>query len=279
MSNEDLELDTAPETSSVPESPDVAPVAEPQPAAPQPAAEPQREALGKLEVPGKIAGYSTRDVDPLTSSLLQSLVAMTPGVNLDEIMGDALDYLDPSRINEHTLNRLLPGRSAAVKGIITQIIDSVGKHYEGTVNGILNKFGGQEAYQSYHQQFTQHAPKSIQDQVQQLFDKKTVKGAEQAAQIMFDFVQMAGLVPDGTGKTTPVNVNPVPAGGGGAGGAGTSYAEMKEALHKALNEGKLDAFDFNEDSEQLLKTILAQRVRGKAQGRPGNLASRDINRH
>ena len=82
MSNEDLELDTAPETGSVPESPDVAPVAEPQPAAPQPSAEPQREALGKLEVPGKIAGYSTRDVDPLTSSLLQSLVAMTPGVNL-----------------------------------------------------------------------------------------------------------------------------------------------------------------------------------------------------
>ena len=204
---------------------------------------------------------------------------MTPGVNLDEIMGDALDYLDPSRINEHTLNRILPGRSAAVKGIITQIIDSVGKHYQGTVDGILSKFGGQESYQSYHQQFTQHAPKSIQDQVQELFDKKTVKGAEQAAQIMFDFVQMAGLVPDGTGKTQPINVNPVPAGGGGNVGAGTSYAEMKEQLHQALEAGKLDSFDFDEDSEQLLKGILAQRVKGRAQGRPGNLASRDINRH
>ncbi len=190
--------------------------------------------------------------DPILDSMAAVLQTAVPGVDLDRLLGKAVEYGDANLIDLAYLQEKGGANSAQLLRIAQGIVQTVNAK-TAAVTGEVHALAGSEAnWNACAAAFNQKADPALKAVTKQMLDSKNNEQIKAAAKLIVDFAKGTGIVPTQAGLVQNVGAVPVS-------GQGLSKDEFQAELRKLNPQDR----GFVAAREQLY----ARRAMGKQLGR------------
>ncbi|BEQ12896.1 putative scaffolding protein [Pseudomonas phage Ep4] len=140
---------------------------------------------------------------------------------------NAIDYNDPSLIDDAFLKERFKDRADEARTIIEAVLEQSQIERQRTIDAVYSTAGGEEAWKQSLSVYKEHAPAGLQKALKMMFDSGDAASVKEAAEMVVDFAKGSGVITKSGTRMT--------AGSGTHDVNGLSKAEFQTALSK-LNQ-------------------------------------------
>lgn len=187
---------------------------------------PADPALDPLKpAPSEDIDTGNKALDVAVSSFIRSTGA--DDADLQRAMKNALEYGDPSLIDDAFLAERFKDRAGEARQIAEAVLEQAGIERTRLVEAVYAQAGDKGKWDASLAVYKQHAAPGLQKAIQMMFDSGDAASVKDAAALVVDFAAKSGVLPTTNGR--------VVAGAGEAHAAGLSAAELQAAVGK-LNQ-------------------------------------------
>ena len=210
----------------------------------QEAEDPPSEDTPEVERPtGGLNDLTPEDVgDPALGRFIRLLDLHYPNLDRDRAVGKAIEYGDPSYIDEAYIREIAGDGADVLIGFFEEAVQIYGEGVEQTLNYIYEMAGGKERWESIAGSFTRNAPESVRNVVKNLIDSNNPDEVQQGLEFIMEYASTVGLV-DTPAKRVGTS--------GTSGGGDALSAEQFRAELRKLGGRNRDPKSYDAAVEQL----------------------------
>lgn len=167
----------------------------PAPQLPQVPVDPKAAPAAEAAAPTGLNALTEDDIsDPQVRSLGGLLRSVAPGVDIDRVLGKAIDKGDPSLVDTAYLQEAFPQQAAQLKDLAERIVVAAEAEVKSTVAAIHQQSGGEAAWNAAAAAFNQHAAKEIKAVVADLLNSPNHTKVKQGASFILEFAKQGGHI-------------------------------------------------------------------------------------
>lgn len=190
--------------------------------------------------------------DPILLSMATMLQTTAKGLDLDRVMGNAIDRGDASLIDVAYLKEVAGDNSANLLLIAQGMVKAINTKAQGIENEVHALAGSQANWDACSAAFSAKAAPELKVVIATMLDSGKEAQIKAAAKLVVEFAKSTGYVPTGAGLVSNGGAAPLT-------GQGLSKAEFQEELRK-LNPN-------TRDYEERRGDLYARRQAGKQAGK------------
>lgn len=174
-------------------------------------------------------------LDVAVSSFIRSTGASDG--DLERATKNALEYGDPSLIDEAFLKERFKDRWEEAKQIAEAVVEQTGVERQKLVDAVYATAGDKAKWDASLAVYKQHAAPGLQKAIQLMFDSGDAASVKEAASLVVDFAKGSGVLPSASGR--------VAAGTGPADAAGLSLKDFQSAMNKLNPSSRTYSADYS----------------------------------
>ncbi len=146
-------------------------------------------------VAGVVPGSIPSGDDPIIDGLTAALGTAVPGIDLERLLGKAIEYGDAKLIDNAYLLEKGGANAASLLKIAQGIVQSVQAKAEAVAKEAYSLAGSQENWDAATAAFNQKADPALRAVVVQMLDSKNTEQIKAAAKLVVEFAKGGGLIP------------------------------------------------------------------------------------
>lgn len=157
--------------------------------------------------------------------------------DLERATKNALEYGDPSLIDDAFLKERFKDRWEEAKQIAEAVVEQTGVERQKLVDAVYATAGDKAKWDSSLAVYKQHAAPGLQKAIQLMFDSGDAASVKEAAALVVDFAKGSGVLPSASGR--------VAAGTGPADAAGLSLKDFQSAMNQLNTSSRTYSADYS----------------------------------
>lgn len=196
---------------------------------------PAGEADPLKPAPSEDIDTGNKALDVAVSSFIRSTGAAD--ADLQRAMKNALEYGDPSLIDDAFLAERFKDRAGEARQIAEAVLEQAGIERTRLVEAVYAQAGDKGKWDASLAVYKQHAAPGLQKAIQMMFNSGDASSVKEAAALVVDFAAKSGVLSTTNGRVT--------GGSGVAEAAGISAAELQAAANKLNPSSRTYRADYN----------------------------------